>query len=88
MAPVLAQVQETDRGLRLPRQAYVNQPRALRLRVAAALLRQAGKGQARATTLFALDSACMASKAVKEFQFPGGIVLRTDAEGLLLLAGK
>lgn len=82
LRPVLERIRKSEDGFLLPRSAFISLPRALRLRVFAALIRRLGVGQARAETLFELDAACMASRATKEFRFPGGIIVRTNREGL------
>lgn len=87
LEPVLQQVCETEEGMLLPRSAFVSLPRALRLRLFASLIRRMGTGQVRAETLFGLDAACMASRTVKQFWFPGGISVRSDGKGLLIGLG-
>ena len=59
----------------------------LRLRLFVSLFRRMGTGQVRAETLFGLDAACMASRTVKQFWFPGGISVRSDGKGLLVWTG-
>ncbi len=84
LTPVLRMVHETEEGILLPRSAFVALPRALRLRVFAALIHRMGAGQARSETLFSLDAACMASRTAKLFRFPGKIFVRSDEKGLLV----
>ena len=82
LTPLLQQVRPLQDALFLPREHIIGQPRALRLRLYAALVRQFGQGQARAETLFQLDTACMASRQTRRFRLPGGIQITTNAEGL------
>ncbi len=82
LQPVLRQIQTVAAGLLLPRSAFITLPRAIRLRAFMALIQRLGSGQTRAKTLFDLDTASATSQATKQFRFPGGIVVRTDKEGL------
>lgn len=66
----------------LPRSEITSQPRAVRLRLYMALVRLAGRGQARAETLFRLDRAVMASRNYKRFQLPGFLSIETDEQGI------
>ena len=82
LKPLLQEVQSTEQGLFLRRALVLAQPRALRLRLYTALIRLCGQGQARAETLFQLDTACTGSRAAKVFPLPGGIQIRTDQTGI------
>lgn len=82
LAPVFAQLRLENGGLFLPRAAFVALPRAARLRVYAGLFHRFGRGQAQAETLFRLDDAAVASRSRKVFQFPGGVRIITDGEGV------
>lgn len=82
LAPVFARLEERDGTLFLPRAAFVSLPRAARLRVYAGLFARFGRGQAQAQTLFRLDEAATASRSRRLFQFPGGVSVVSDGEGL------
>lgn len=82
LTPVFARLEAGDGTLFLPRAAFVGLPRAARLRVYAGLFARFGRGQAQARTLFRLDEAATASRSRRLFQFPGGVRVVSDGEGL------
>lgn len=82
LSPVFAHVRREQATLFLPRAAFLALPRAARLRVYAGLLARFGRGQAQADTLFRLDEAATGSRGRRHFQFPGGVCVVTDGEGL------
>lgn len=82
LAPVFERLEERDGTLFLPRAAFVSLPRAARLRVYAGLFARFGRGQAQAQTLFRLDEAATASRSRRLFQFPGGVCVVSEGEGL------
>lgn len=82
LAPVFARLQERGGALALPRAAFLDLPRAARLRVYAGLFPRFGRGQAQAETLFRLDEAATSSRGRRVFQFPGGVCIVSDGEGL------
>lgn len=88
LAPVFAQLREENGSLLLPRAAFVSLPRAARLRVYAGLFHRFGRGQAQSETLFRLDEAAVSSRSRKVFQFPGGIRITTDGEGVRMESGE
>ena len=71
----------------LPRAAFVSLPRAARLRVYAGLFHRFGRGQAQSEKLFRLDEAAVSSRSRKVFQFPGGVCITTDGDGVLMKTG-
>ena len=87
LAPVFAQLREENGSLLLPRAAFVSLPRAARLRVYAGLFHRFGRGQAQSETLFRLDEAAVSSRSRKVFQFPGGVCITTDGDGVLMKTG-
>lgn len=58
-----------------------------RLRVYAGLFHRFGRGQAQSETLFRLDGAAVSSRSRKVFQFPGGVCITTDGDGVLMKTG-
>lgn len=72
-------------GVLLPRPALAELTRPARLRAYAEAVRRLGVGQARASTLFALDDAWQARRHGKHFQLPGCIRVELDAEGVRFL---
>ena len=87
LAPVFAQVRD-EGGLMLPRAAFLELPRAARLRVYVGLIRRFGCGQAQAETLFRLDEAATSSRSPRRFQFPGCVTVLTDAAGLRVMPSE
>lgn len=59
-----------------------------RLRVYAGLFHRFGRGQAQSETLFRLDEAAVSSRSRKVFQFPGGVCITTDGDGVLMKTGE
>lgn len=82
LAPVFERIRREEAALFLPRAVFLPLPRAARLRVYAGLLARFGRGQAQADTLFRLDEAATASRCRRRFQFPGGVRVVTDGDGL------
>lgn len=71
-----------DNGVWLPKAALAELSRPARLRAYAEAVRSLGTGQARASTLFALDDAWKNKRHGRRFQLPGGILAELDAEGV------
>lgn len=71
-----------ESGTWLPRAALAELSRPARLRAYVEAVRGLGTGQARASTLFALDDAWKNKRHGRCFQLPGGIRAELDAEGV------
>lgn len=87
LAPVFAQLRKENDSLLLPRAAFVSLLCVARLRAYADLLHRFGRGQAQSETLFHLDGAAVLSHSRKVFQFPGGVCITTDGDGVLMKTG-
>lgn len=93
---VLAECRLTDDengiSLFLPIQDLAENPRAVRLRVYMAMVRELARkgaaGQARAETLFQLDQALENRQWPKTFQLPGGMCFTLDKKGLFCTATR
>lgn len=78
--PVLEFVPE---GILLGRNALAGLPRSARLRAYVEALTRLGRGQARSSTIFALDEAWEQHRYGRRFQFSGGACAALDSRGIL-----
>ncbi len=82
-AMVLPALESRPEGVFLGRAALAALPRPGRLRAYVEAVRRLNRGQARASTLFALDDAWEQRRHGGSFQFPGGVRAELDARGVL-----